>query len=81
MMEKREHENDKEVKKAETRHISNISFVLSGIILTSNLAAYIFSIEIKEITLYMTYALAIILFVNGILFRRNSKIWLMEYRY
>lgn len=72
MMKKEEHENNT-VKKVKIRHMSTLYFVLSGIIITANLGAYIFSIEIGKTVLYMTYTLAILLFVNGILFRRDSK--------
>lgn len=62
-------ENDNNIIKL--RQFSIISFILSAIILISNLTVFIFNVEINSTILLLTTLSGIIMLLNGVLYRRK----------
>ena len=52
---------------------SNFSFILAIIILLSDVIALVAKLEISRTTLIMSIALGLLLFINGMLYRKGQN--------
>ena len=53
--------------------ISNISFIMSIIILLSNTFAFFLKIDINSSTFFMSTLLGVLLLINGILYKKGKE--------
>jgi len=58
--------------KIEAKGTRNISFVLAIIILLNDVIALVAKLEINKVTLIMSIVLGLLLFINGMLYRKKG---------
>ena len=56
----------------EAKGTRNFSFVLAIIILLNDVIALVAKLEINKVTLIMSIALGLLLFINGMLYRKKG---------